>query len=70
MCSSLLQLAPESHDLSQTEQIHKMTTSIFTQNDNFVYPGQFRAFFFLICSLSITVIIFSAWDKSRDPGAS
>ena len=35
-----LQLAPESHDLSQAEQIHKMTT-IFTQNDNFVYPGQF-----------------------------
>ena len=26
--------------LSQAEQIHKMTT-IFTQNDNFVYPRQF-----------------------------
>jgi hypothetical protein len=45
MCTRLFQLAPGSRDLSQaekriTEQIHKMTT-IFTQNDNFVHPGQF-----------------------------
>ena len=46
--SSLLQLAPGSRNLSQAEkrlickaeQIHKMTT-IFTQNNNFVHPGQF-----------------------------
>ena len=51
MCSSLVQLAPGSRDLSQAEkritvmlykaeQIPKMTT-ILTQNDNFVHPGQF-----------------------------
>ena len=43
MCSSLLQLVPESRDLSQAEKRttnHKMTT-IFTQNDNFVHPGKF-----------------------------
>ena len=43
MCSSLLQLAPGSRDLSQAEkkicvftslETHKMTT-VFTQNDNF-----------------------------------
>ena len=44
MCSSLLQLAPGSRDLSQGEkritvmQIHKMST-IFTQNDNFVHSS-------------------------------
>ena len=48
MCSSLLQLAPGSSVLSKPKQIHKMTT-ILTQNDNFVHPGQFY-FFFLICS--------------------
>ena len=45
MCSTLLQLAPGSYDLPQAEkritvrkaeQIHKMTT-VFTQNDIFVY---------------------------------
>ena len=46
MCSSLLQLAVGSRDLSQAEneiifckaeQIHKMAT-YFTQNDNFLCP--------------------------------
>jgi hypothetical protein len=50
MCFSLIQLAPGSRNLSQAEKskiiyakakkIHKMTT-IFTQNGNFIYPGQF-----------------------------
>ena len=49
MCSSLLQLAVGSRDLSQAEnetisckaeQIHKMAT-YFTQNDNFLHPGPF-----------------------------
>ena len=53
MCSSLLQLAPGSRDLSQAEkkitvvkpeQTHKVTT-IFTQNDNFVHTGQFLVSF-------------------------
>ena len=43
MCSSLLQLAVESRDLSQdekkieAEQIHQITT-LFTQNDVFFSP--------------------------------
>jgi len=44
-------LAPGSRDLSQAEkkisveQIHKIPT-IFTQNDNFVHPGEFCALLF------------------------
>ena len=34
MCSCSLQLAPESHDLSQAEQIHKMTS--LSIQDNFL----------------------------------
>ena len=47
MCSSLLQLAAEPHDLSQevlAEQIDKNST-IFTQKDNFVHPGQYSVSF-------------------------
>ena len=40
-------------------------TIIFTENDNFVHLGQICEF----AQLYITVILFSAWDKSRDPGA-
>ena len=46
MCSSLLQLAVESRDLSQdekkieAEQIHQITT-LFTQNDDFFTFGYF-----------------------------
>ena len=49
MSSSFWLLGVESRDFSQAEkagtaskaeQIHKMTT-IFTQNDNYVHPGQF-----------------------------
>ena len=62
MCSSLLQLAPGSRDLSQaekriTEQIHKMTI-IFTQNDNFVLTEQ--CVYLNFAQLYITFIIFSA----------
>ena len=44
-------------------------TTIFTQNDNFVHPGQFWALLFEFVHLYITVILFSAWDKSHDPWA-
>ena len=49
ICASWLQLAFESRDLPQVEQIllllnvdriHKMTT-IFTQNEDFYHPGPF-----------------------------
>ena len=52
----------------KSEQIHKMTT-IFTQNDNFVLPGQFWVPFFEFAQLYIIVFLLSSWDKSRDPGA-
>ena len=68
MCSSLLQLAPGSRNLSQAEKENNFKTSIFTENDNFVHPGQILVFDLWICSaLQITVILFSAWEKSRDP---
>ena len=47
MCSSLLQLAPASSDLSQAEKKLNIMKSwansqtVCTQNDNFVHPGQF-----------------------------
>ena len=74
MCSSWLQLASGSRDLSHVEksipvtkswansQIHKITT-IVTKNDNYVHPGQFCEF----THLYITIIYFSAWGKSRNP---
>ena len=40
-------------------------TTIFTQNDNFVNPGNFFEF----TQLYITVVLFWAWDKSRDSRA-
>ena len=51
----------------QAEQIHNMTTSTFTQNDNFVHPWQFCVSFCGFAQLYTTVILFSAWDKSHDP---
>ena len=71
MCSSLLQLAAEPHDLSQevlAEQIDKNST-IFTQKDNFVQPRQYSVSFCEFAQLNIKNIVFSAWKKSRDPGA-
>ena len=74
MCSSWIQLAPGSRELSQAEkritaeQIHKMTT-ISTQNDNFDHRGQFWLLFFEFAPLLITLILLSAWDKSSDLGA-
>ena len=62
MFSSLLQLALGLRDLSQTEkiimlckakQIHK-TTTIFTQNDNFVQPGKFLSV--NLCQLYINTL--------------
>ena len=47
---------------------HKIAT-MFTQNDNFVHPGQFWASFCEIAQLYTADIFFSAWDKSHDPGA-
>jgi hypothetical protein len=76
--STFLQLAIGSRHLSlaekeiavcKAEQIHKMTT-IFTQNDNFIYSGPFWVVILWICSALQTVISFSAWDKSCDPTAS
>ena len=69
MCSSFLQFTVESRDffkaekrvtiaLCKAEQIHKVTT-IFTQNDNFVHPGQFCVSFYESAHLYITVILFS-----------
>ena len=54
--------------LCKAEQIHKVTT-IITQNDNFVHLGQLWVFFLEFAQLYIKVILFSAWDKSRYPGA-
>ena len=70
MCSSLLYLAAGSRDLSQTKKRIIAMQTIFAQNDNFVHPGQFWMSFCDFAQLFITVILFSVWDKSRDPGAS
>ena len=42
-CSSLIQLAPGLRDLSNTEKIITVFVKLikFTQNDDFVHPGQF-----------------------------
>ena len=56
MCSSLLQLAPGSRKLSQAEKENNLETSIFTENDKFVHPGQICEF----AQLYKTVILFSA----------
>ena len=66
MSSNLLQLISGSRDLSQAETILNMTT-IFTQNDNFVW--QFWVSFCEFTQLYIKVILFSAWEKSRDARA-
>ena len=47
---------------------HKVTT-IFTQNYNFVHPGQFWLLCFEFAQLYITDILLSGWDKSRAPRA-
>ena len=44
ICPSLLQLAPGSRGLSQTERellLCKAEQTIITQNENFVHPRQF-----------------------------
>ena len=70
ICSSLLQLASGSRDLSQAEklitfmqaeQIQKMTT-LFIQDN-------FESYFFQFAPFYTRIIPFSVWDKSRDPGA-
>ena len=42
-------------------------TATFTQQDNFVPPGQDWVSFCEFAQLYTTVILFSAWDKSHDP---
>ena len=64
MCSSLHQLAAKTHDLSQdekfiTEEIDKNST-IFTQKDNFVHPGQYSVSFCEFAQLYLENILFSA----------
>ena len=62
MCSSLLQWAPGSRDLSQDEKRRIGKTE---QNHNFVRSVQFWVSF---CEFALWML-FSALDKSRDPGA-
>ena len=68
-------MAVGSRNLSQAEKtitvtiwaIHKMTT-IFTQNDN-LGPFWVKIVVILWIAQIVTVIVFSAWDKLRDPTA-
>ena len=72
MCSSLLMdyviYLKLRREKTLAEQINKMTAT-FTQNDNFVHPGQFWVSFCEFAQLYTTVIVFSAWVRSRDPWA-
>ena len=70
MCSSILQLAPGSRDLSQAKnRIFVMWSWANFKNNTQNCPGWTKLSFCEFVQLYIKVILFSAWDKSRDPGA-
>ena len=50
-------------------KLSKFTKSQLFSLKNPVHPGQFWVLFFKFVQLYITVILFSSWDKSHDPGA-
>ena len=71
-CSSLHQLAAQPDDISCWEEdswAKNKNSTIFTQKENFVQPGQSSVSFCEFAHLYIKGILFWAWDKSCEAGA-
>ena len=67
MSSEILQLTVGSRDLSQAEKTIAVVTSWETQKMTTFSPRTILSGFCELAQLVTTAILFSAWDKSRDP---